>query len=37
VIVNAMQHSPWATATVFATIPIAILIGCICAAFVPAA
>ncbi len=27
VIVNAMQHSPWATATVFATIPIAILIG----------
>ena len=27
VIVNAMQHSPWATATVFATIPIAMLIG----------
>ena len=27
VVVNAMQHSPWATATVFATIPIAILIG----------
>ncbi len=27
VVVNAMQHSPWATSTVFATIPIAILIG----------
>ncbi|HEV8332905.1 MAG TPA: carbon starvation CstA family protein [Steroidobacteraceae bacterium] len=27
VIVNAMKHSPWATATVFATIPIAVLIG----------
>jgi carbon starvation protein len=27
VVVNAMQHSPWATATVFATIPIAVLIG----------
>ena len=27
IIVNAMQHSPWATATVFATIPIAMLIG----------
>ncbi|MBV6415799.1 MAG: Peptide transporter CstA [Steroidobacteraceae bacterium] len=27
VIVNAMKHSPWATATVFATIPIAILVG----------
>ncbi|HEY8507206.1 MAG TPA: carbon starvation CstA family protein [Steroidobacteraceae bacterium] len=27
VVVNAMRHSPWATATVFATIPIAILIG----------
>ena len=27
VIVNAMKHSPWATATVFATIPIAMLIG----------
>jgi carbon starvation protein len=27
VVVNAMQHSPWATATVFATIPIALLIG----------
>ncbi|MCL5668754.1 MAG: carbon starvation protein A [Gammaproteobacteria bacterium] len=27
VIVNAMKHSPWATSTVFATIPIAILIG----------
>ncbi|MBT5751335.1 MAG: carbon starvation protein A, partial [Rhodospirillaceae bacterium] len=27
VVVNAMKHSPWATATVGATIPIAILIG----------
>jgi carbon starvation protein len=27
VVVNAMRHSPWATATVFATIPIAVLIG----------
>ncbi len=27
VIVNAMKHSPWATSTVFATIPIAVLIG----------
>ncbi len=27
VVVNAMKHSPWATATVAATIPIAILIG----------
>lgn len=27
VVVNAMKHSPWATATVTATIPIAILIG----------
>ncbi len=27
VIVNAMRHSPWATFTVFATIPIAILVG----------
>src|SRR5689334_4368282 len=27
VVVNAMKHSPWATATVFATIPIAELIG----------
>jgi carbon starvation protein len=27
VVVNAMKHSPWATATVFATIPIAILVG----------
>lgn len=27
VIVNAMKHSPWATATVAATIPIAILVG----------
>ena len=28
VVVNAMKHSPWATSTVFATIPIAILVGC---------
>ena len=27
VVVNAMKHSPWATATVFATIPAAILVG----------
>jgi carbon starvation protein len=27
VVVNAMKHSPWATATVFATVPIAILVG----------
>src|SRR4051812_30786255 len=27
VVVNAMKHSPWATATIFATIPIALLIG----------
>ncbi len=27
IVVNAMQHSPWATATVFATIPIAMLVG----------
>jgi carbon starvation protein len=27
VIVNAMRHSPWATFTVFATIPIAIFVG----------
>jgi carbon starvation protein len=27
VLVNAMKHSPWATATVFATIPIAMFIG----------
>ncbi|MBS0375289.1 MAG: carbon starvation protein A [Proteobacteria bacterium] len=27
VVVNAMKHSPWATATVFATIPIAVLVG----------
>jgi carbon starvation protein len=27
IIVNAMKHSPWATATVFATIPIAVLVG----------
>ncbi|MGC3982577.1 MAG: carbon starvation CstA family protein [Steroidobacteraceae bacterium] len=27
VVVNAMKHSPWATFTVFATLPIAIVIG----------
>jgi carbon starvation protein len=27
VVVNAMKHSPWASSTVFATIPIAMLIG----------
>jgi len=27
VVVNAMKHSPWATSTVFATIPIALLVG----------
>ena len=27
VIVNAMKHSPWATSTVFATLPIAVLVG----------
>jgi carbon starvation protein len=27
IIVNAMKHSPWATATVAATIPIAVLVG----------
>jgi carbon starvation protein len=27
VVTNAMKHSPWSTATVFATIPIAMLIG----------
>ena len=27
VVVNAMKHSPWATSTVFATIPIAVFIG----------
>src|SRR2546427_238609 len=27
VIVNAMKHSPWGTSTVFATIPVAILVG----------
>ncbi|MCX7037080.1 MAG: carbon starvation protein A [Proteobacteria bacterium] len=27
VIVNAMKHSPWATFTVFATIPIAMIVG----------
>ena len=28
VVVNAMKHSPWATSTVAATIPIALFIGC---------
>ena len=27
VVVNAMKHSPWATSTVFATIPVAIVVG----------
>jgi len=27
VVVNAMKHSPWGTSTIFATIPIAVLIG----------
>lgn len=27
VVVNAMKHSPWSTATVFATVPVAILVG----------
>jgi carbon starvation protein len=27
VVVNAMKHSPWATSTVFSTIPIAVLVG----------
>jgi len=27
VVVNAMKHSPWASSTVFATVPIAILVG----------
>jgi carbon starvation protein len=27
VVVNAMKHSPWATSTVFATIPVAMLVG----------
>src|SRR3972149_6796927 len=27
VVVNAMKHSPWATSTVFATLPIAVLVG----------
>src|SRR5467141_645564 len=27
VVVNAMKHSPWATSTVFTTIPVAILVG----------
>ena len=37
VIVNAMKHSPWATFTVFATIPIAIVSALSCATGVPAA
>jgi carbon starvation protein len=35
VLVNAMKHSPWATATVFATIPIAMFIGGYLRAFRP--
>jgi carbon starvation protein len=27
VVVNAMKHSPWSTATVFATVPVAMLVG----------
>ena len=27
VVVNAMKHSPWATSTVFATIPVAVMVG----------
>jgi carbon starvation protein len=27
VVVNAMKHSPWATSTVFATIPLAVIVG----------
>src|SRR6202007_3236537 len=27
VVVNAMKHSPWASSTVFATVPIALLVG----------
>ena len=27
IIVNAMKHSPWATSTVFATLPIAVFVG----------
>jgi carbon starvation protein len=27
VVVNAMKHSPWSTATIFATVPVAILVG----------
>ncbi len=27
VVVNAMKHSPWASSTIFATVPVAILIG----------
>jgi carbon starvation protein len=27
VVVNAMKHSPWGTSTVFATIPVAVLVG----------
>ena len=27
VVVNAMKHSPWATSTFFATIPVAVLVG----------
>lgn len=35
VVVNAMKHSPWATSTVFATIPIALLIGLYLRSFRP--
>jgi len=27
VVVNAMKHSPWSTATIFATVPVALLVG----------
>jgi len=30
VIVNVMKHSPWATSTVFATIPAALIVGLYC-------
>jgi carbon starvation protein len=35
VVVNAMRHSPWATSTVGATIPIALLVGLYMRAFRP--
>jgi len=37
VVVNAMKHSPWATSTVAATIPIAILVGVYMRSIRPAA